>query len=621
MANINLSSSATPDINIRTLIAKIGWAAKLTWSTHKLLLSGILTVALVQSLAPAGFLLTGRALINEVVAVLNGANDNTNALLFWLGSGMVLTLATAIGSSANQLFTRRLQDELNLRITSDILEHAAHLDLAQFEDPRLQDIIERAQQNTAQNFSKFIASTLSAVIGSIQIISLSIILVFIEPVILLLFLPIILPYVLYQWSVAKTHYHLKRSQSTKRRWARYFVKQVTEAESVAEVKVLGLAPLLKREFRSVMEEFRNQDRRLYGRSFKINVVFAVLSALAAYTAFTRVAFRVASGGLSIGDVAIYGAAATRFQGLVESTITAIVTALEQALFVSNLMEFFEIKSQIKSGSELVVPLASGEIELKDVTFTYPGSREPVLKDVSLHIEPGQTVAIVGENGAGKSTLAKLIARLYDPDCGSILFDGHEMSSLSIDHLHAQISFVPQVFGRYEATVADNIAYGNWRQLLNDRKRIEQLARLAGAHDMVEAMPHGYDSMLGRRFGDYTLSGGQWQQIALARAFGREAKLLILDEPTSSLDARSEYKMFRRFQKLAQGRTTILISQRFSTVAMANRIFVMDKGQIVEAGTHQELTTKGGQYASLYKLHQQQLRSLTKEEKAAPGFAL
>jgi len=605
-----------PKTGMRRLMAKACWSFKITWSTHKPLLSGTIAAGLLQSLAPAALVLTARGLINAIVAVLNGDSNDTTALLLWLGLGLTLTLVTAVSSTANRLFTRRLQDELNLRITSDILDHAARLDLAQFEDPRFQDIIERAQQNTAQNFSQFITNALTVAVNSVQIISLIAILVAIEPTIVLLFLPIILPYMLYQWSLANTHYNLKRSRSTKRRWARYFVKLMTQQESVPEVKVLGLAPLLKRKFRSIMTEFRDQDRKLYFRGFIINVVFAVLSAVAVYVAFALVAFRVAGGGLSIGDVAVYGVAATRLRGLLENTITAMVTTIEQTLFISNLMEFYEIRSQINGRAGLVLTSMRAEIELKHVTFTYPGSKKPVLKDISLHIKPGETVAFVGENGAGKTTLAKLIARLYDPNQGSILFDGHDTRFLSLDYLHSQVCFVSQVFARYEASVADNIAYGDWRRLLHDRERIEQLARLADVHNMVEAMPQGYDTMLGRRFGEYTLSAGQWQQIALTRAFGRDAKLLILDEPTSNLDARSEFRLFRRFQELAQGRTTVLISQRFSTVSMANRIFVMDKGQIVEAGTHQELTAKGGHYANLYKLHQFQIRSLRMEEKSS-----
>ncbi len=588
------------------VITKARWAFKLTWSTHKLLLSGIIAATVIQGLMPAALVLTARGLVNAVAVALSGNSDNTNTILLWLALGLGLTVVAALSNAGNRLYTLRLQDELNLRITSDILGHAANLDLAQFEDPRFQDIMERAQQNTARNFSEFLASILTVGMNLVQSISLVGILVVIEPLIALLLLPILLPYLLFQWRVAETGYLLKHSRAVKRRWTRYFVKQMTQHESVAEVRLLGLGPLFSREFRSLLSGFRDQDRKLYTRSFIINVIFALLSATAVYAAFTSVAFRVAAGSLTMGDVAVYGIAAARLRGLLESTVLAFVKALEQTMFISNLIEFFQIESKMTSETGLVLPTSRGEVELKHVTFTYPESKQPILTNISFHINPGETVALVGENGAGKTTLVKLIARLYDPDQGCILFDGHDLRALSLDYLHSQVSFVFQNFGRYEATVADNIAYGDWQRLLNDRNEVEQLARFAEVHNLVESMPQGYDTMLGRIFGNYTLSDGQWQQIALTRACVRSAKLLILDEPTANLDARSEYKLFSHFRELAHRRTTILISHRFSTVSLADRILVMDKGQIVEQGTHQELNGRGGHYASLYRLHRRQM---------------
>jgi ATP-binding cassette subfamily B protein len=283
-------------------------------------------------------------------------------------------------------------------------------------------------------------------------------------------------------------------------------------------------------------------------------------------------------------------------------------AIEKALHVSNLREFFSVQPRMRSAAGGPSPKGAGEIELKDVSFKYPGSDGWALRHMSMHIRAGETVALVGENGAGKSTLAKLIARLYDPCEGTVLFDGRDVRAIPLEDLHGRITFVFQNFGRYEATLSDNIGYGDWRRLLGDKEAIGKVAQSAGLGAMISRMPKGFDTMLGRAFGEFTLSGGQWQQVALARAFARDAVILILDEPTSNLDARAEYELFSHYRQIAEGRTTILISHRFSTVSIADRIFLVDRGQIVESGTHGELLAKDGHYASLYRLHRRQMGS-------------
>jgi ATP-binding cassette subfamily B protein len=583
----------------------------LAWNIHKRLLLALSGITLLHSLVPAALAFAVRELVNAAADLVNGSATENDQILFWLSISFAITLLETLGDFAVKYFHHRLHDELNLHITSDVLTHAATLDMAHFEDIRFQDMLERTQQGVAQRFSLFISKILNIAASIVQMVSLVIILAAIEPLIILVLILIAIPYLFFQWRLAKERYQMEFGRITKQRWTRYFVMRLTGQDFVPEVKLLRLAPLLISKFRALMAEFRDHNQRVNKRIFWGSTLYATVAALGFYFTFARVALRVVSRNLTIGDVAIYGGAMARLRQALERAILATTAALEHTLYIANLQEFFALEPTLHHGLEVEDTLTEcqGAVTLDEVVFTYPGSTKPTLNGISLHIEPGETVAIVGRNGVGKTTLVKLIARLYDPTSGSVLLDGTDIRELSLDSLHKEISFVFQHYGRYEATVAHNIAYGDWQNLLNDQARIEEIARLADAHQMIEAMPQGYETQLGRMFGQHTLSGGQWQKIAIARAFAREASLLILDEPTSNLDPRTEFRIFSNFQKLAQGRTTILISHRFSTVSMADRIMVMNKGRITENGSHSELMAQKGEYAQLYTLHQRRLERL------------
>ena len=604
--NVRSLPDQTFNTDMRSLFSNARWALKRIWTTSSSLTTGLVVTTLIRSLMPAGLALTARGLINAIAVVLNRGTSDIGTLLPWLVVGLVLALVQALSEFVAKFFTQRLHDELNLSITSDILTHAADLDVGFFEDPKLQDVMERAQQNTAGHFSQFATNTLTTITNVVQMISLAVILIAIEPLITLVLAAVGFPYFISQWRFAKMQYLKEHIRTTKRRWTRYFTSRMTSQQSVTEIKLLGLAPVLRDQFRSIMTTFRDENRKLYLHNFATNSLFAVLATTALYGTFVWVTLQALEGNLTIGDVAIYAGAMLGLRKAFESTILSVSSDVEQTLYISNLREFLNLKPRITDTSGLTPISSRGEIEFRNVSFTYPGSTQPTLSDVSFHIMPGETVALVGENGAGKTTLVKLIARLYDPDQGCILFDGIDLRELSLAYLRSHMSFVLQRFGRYEATAADNIAYGDWQRLLDNRNEVEQVIHRANMHDMIEAMPQGYDTMLGRMFGEYDLSEGQWQKLALARAFARDSLFIILDEPTSNLDARAEYQIFSRFRELAKGRTTVFISHRFSTVGMADRILVMDKGRIVESGTHQQLLSQAGHYASLYNLHQSRM---------------
>jgi ATP-binding cassette subfamily B protein len=590
---------------IQELLSSARWALRIGWSTSPALLLGDAALALVRGAVPAALALTARGLVNVTMSSLHSGSGNFRGLAFWLGIGFALTVVDGVARLANTLVAQRFRDDLNFEITSGILRHAATLDVAFFEDVRTQDILQRAKDNPAERIARFVNEVLSCLSNAVQVVSLLALLVVIEPWILLVLVLFTLPYLRFQWRLATRQHALERSRTTKRRWTHYFTSTLTDRSSVGEVRILGLAPLLIERFRALMAEFRDQDRKLYVHGFTGSSLFVLVTTGAIYAMFVRVAYNVLSGSLTIGDLAIFGGATTRLRNTLESLIYSISAAMEQTLYIANVIEFLDAKPS-PAGTGGTPEARRAEIEFRDVRFAYPGSSEPALDGVSLHVLPGETVAVVGENGAGKTTLVKLIARLYDPDEGCILFDGVDLRALARESLHAELAFVFQGFGHYEASAADNIAYGDWRRLLQDRDALRRVAEQAGVDDMLQAMPQGYDTMLGRMFGDYDPSGGQWQKIAVARAFARNASLLILDEPTSNLDARAEYELFCRFRDLAKGRTTIIVSHRFSTVSMANRIIVMDRGRIIESGTHDELLARAGSYADLYELHRRQM---------------
>jgi ATP-binding cassette subfamily B protein len=602
-----MPSSSYSGTDIKKLLSNGWWALRLIWSTNASLSLGLTAATFARGIVPAGLALFGRGLIDAVVSNRYSGPEGMNAILPWVFLGFGLTVLEAMAPLVEKFCTHRLKDDVNLRITSDILVHSAKLDAAFFENPANRDIISRAQQSPAEHFMMFVLESHSLASSLLQTFSLIGILMMIEPLILLVIAPFAVPYLFFNWRLSKTRYHEEYRRAPQRRWTSYFVSLLTSRRSLVEVKLLDLAPLLLSRFRSLMTEFRDGDRKIFRRSFGGSSLFAFVTTIAFYTILVRVIANAFKGILTVGDVALFGGGTSRLRFTVETAIHSLSNAMEQTLFISNLIEFFNKTPRTIAGS-LIPPSNRGEVEFKNVSFTYPGSTEPALRGISLHIRPGEIVALVGENGAGKTTLVKLLAGLYDPDEGCIDFEGVDLKTISLTYLHEHLAFVVQDFARYEATAADNIAYGDWRRMVGNPHRVEQTARLAGVHSMIESMPKKYDTMLGRLFGEHDLSRGEWQKLAIARALARNASILILDEPAASLSVKTEYELFCRFRDISKGKTTILISHRLSTARIADRILVMDKGYIVENGTHRELIAHSGHYASLYSLHRRQMVS-------------
>ncbi|HEU4953061.1 MAG TPA: ABC transporter ATP-binding protein [Gemmatimonadales bacterium] len=573
------------------------------------LVAALVVLTVLQGLIPAALALALRGLINAAAGGGAGV-DVGSQLVGWVALAFVLTAADALTGLAVAFAGQRLTDDLNFHLTGEILAHAWSLDLSFFEDPERQDLLSRTQANVGVQLQALVLEALNVVRQLLTGVALLLLLAHIEPLVLLVVPPFAIPFLYFQWRLAKQRHVELQRRATNLRWTSYFVSKLTAPESVAEVKLLDLGPLLIERFRRIHAEFRDRDRVLHLRNFRGTSLAALLTIGALCALFARVAARTAAGVVSLGDLAIFGGAAIRLRLALNDIIRSGVACLERLMSLGNLREFLEVRPAVATGKGLTPPLDRGAVEIRDVTFTYPGGSAPVLRGLSLSIQPGETLALVGESGAGKSTLVKLLARLYDPDEGQILFDGVDLRDIEPAHLHQRIGLVLQSFGRYEASAAENIAYGDWRRLLGRREEIERLAREANLHETIANLPKGYDTHLGQSFGTLTLSGGEWQRVAMARAFARQASLLILDEPTAHLDARAEYELFTRFNEQSHGRTTLLISHRFTTISLADRIAVLADGRVVELGGHHELLDRRGAYASLYRLY----------ERLSPGAA-
>lgn len=588
------------------LIKNISWAIQQLWAIDARMMIAMATISLVGSILPASLAIVTRKLVNDISWALDGGINGHSEVLFPLILLFAITLLQSICSSLSGYLNQLFRDKTQLHISYTVMNLSSNFDVAFFENAKHQDMLSHVRHNTAEHLSLCYVNTLLVSADLVKLVSLSAILLIIEPFVALLIIPLFLPYLVFKLHLANDRYFIHKNQVQKRRWTQYYVNLLTHPQSISEIKLLGITGYFLDKFQKFMMEFFVQSKKLYRRGLVGNLLFSTIANITIIILLLRITRRVFNGFLTIGDVVVFLGASANLRNLLENLTQLISKIHEHSFYVQNYRIFHELSKSRESQAQLpTIDAQTGHVELRNVTFSYPGSTKPVLQDITLSIEPNETVALVGTNAAGKTTLAKLIAGLYKPDKGTITLDGKSLKDYPVEVLGEKIAFVFQNFGKYEATVATNIELGDWPRLEGDQESVMEIAKKVGINDVIQQYPQQYNTLLGRQFGNYKPSGGQWQYIAIARAFAREATLLILDEPTASLDVQTENDLFKNFRELTLGKTTLIISHKFSTVKIADRIVVLNEGKIIESGSHDELLENQGVYASMYHMHGEQ----------------
>jgi ATP-binding cassette subfamily B protein len=574
----------------------------IVWRSGRGVVTAGLLLRVLTSLQPIALLTVGKFIIDNVYQVL-AKGQPVSPRLWWLVVaefaiavlGNVLTRATDYSDSL-------LADKYTRHVGIEVMRHAAQLDLIAYEDPLFYDRLERARVQATDRLAmiQMLGRLIQQVLTTI---TLSVSIIYFSPWLLLLLIAGVLPAFIGETHFAFLGYAKNFRQTTAKRQLDYLRVLGGSKEAAKELKLFRLSGFLTDRFTRLSDEIYEENVALSRRKLIAGAVLSIIGTLGYYSAYIYVIWRTVTGSLTLGTLTLLAGAILQASNNIQQIFSTLSGVADQALFLTDLLAFFDMQPTIRSKPNALPaprPIVRG-FEFRNVSFSYPGSERRILRSLNFTLRPGERVALIGENGEGKTTIVKLITRLYDPTEGQILLDGVDLREYELDDLYREIGVIFQDFMRYEMTARENIATGRIEELEN-RQEIELAAHKSLADGVIAKLPLGYEQQLGRRFETgVDLSGGEWQKLALARAYLRDAQLLILDEPTAALDARSEFEVFERFAELTEGKMALFISHRFSTVRMADRIVVLAGGRIVEEGNHEKLVALGGRYAEMFEL--------------------